>query len=118
MRRNTGMCRRNTYFIRIVQQIYSEIVLYQETPLFPYYMYKQIIGNRMPKLHVNNYLDIALIIGHSRGQNVLNQRYGGLNRILGIIQGLRVLLYKGYVEGYYPRLNDTEAHFNRIIAHH
>jgi hypothetical protein len=37
MRRNTGMCRRNTHFIRIVQQIYSEIVLYQE--ITPYILY-------------------------------------------------------------------------------
>ncbi len=35
--------------------------------------------------------------------------------MLGIIQGLRVLLYKWYVEGGNPPLNDIEAHFTTNI---
>lgn len=70
MRRNSGMCRRNTHFIRIVQQIYSEIVLYQDILFYILYvciLHTHLIGNRMPKLHVNNYLDIGLMIGHLGG---------------------------------------------------
>ena len=59
--------RRNTHFIRIVQQICSEIVLYQDTPLLYTICIAHFIGNRMPKLRVKNYLDIALMIGHLEG---------------------------------------------------
>lgn len=34
------------------------------------------------------------------------------------IQFRWVLLWKGYVEGDYPPLNDIEPHFNTITAHH
>ena len=35
-----------------------------------------------------------------------------------IMQLRWVLLWKGYVKGDYPPLNDVEAHFTTIIVHH
>jgi hypothetical protein len=34
MRRNTEMCRRKGDFLRIIQQIYMALVLFQETPYY------------------------------------------------------------------------------------